>query len=217
MKIGIVAHENRKAMALKLFGRVGADFIHVDNGNLGCDESHRLVWEQTAAMADDDEWIIVLEDDAVPVSNFRQQARWALASVPGDVEVVSFYLGQMRPTHWQPFIRQAVAQANSDNACWILSDTALHAVAIAIRSRDTASMMLRRTASYERPIDERITLWLRQFGHASAYSWPSLCDHADEDPVIEKRHDGAPRERGRVAWQVGSRDHWTARSVRLRP
>jgi GR25 family glycosyltransferase involved in LPS biosynthesis len=217
VKIGIAAHEKRIGMAYNLFHEVDADFINVDNGSLGCEGCHRRVWEQTAAIADDDEWIIVMEDDAVPVENFRQQAEQALAVTPAGTDVVSFYLGQMRPSAWQQFVRQAVAQADSSKACWITSDTALHAVALAIRNKHVVAQMLSRTAESTRPIDERITLWCRQFGHASAYTWPSLVDHRDEDPVIVRRADGAPRERGRVAWQVGRRDLWTARSVKLRP
>lgn len=216
MLIGIVAHEKRMGMAYNLFHEVQADYIQVDNGTLGCEGCHRRVWRQTAELAADDEWIIVMEDDALPVDNFRQQAQQALDAVPDNVDVVSFYLGQMRPSHWQPFIRQAVAQADSSKACWITSDTTLHAVCVAIRNKDVVAQMLRQTAKYSRPADERISLWCRQFGHNTAYSWPSLVDHRDEDPVITRRQDGLPRERGRVAWQVGTRDRWTAKAVKLR-
>ena len=33
-----------------------------------------------------------------------------------------------------------------------------------------------------RPIDERITMWCRMFGHPVAYAWPSLLDHDDDLP-----------------------------------
>lgn len=220
MKIGIVAHEARARQAFNLFNRVGADFIHVDSAvnPIGCAANHRHVWNALCDITtDEDEWLMVMEDDAVPCRTFREQARWALAAAPEDVDVVSFYLGQMRPTAWQDFVRQAVAQADSERACWITSDTTLHAVCIAIRNKDLAGRMLKLTENVARPPDERISFWCRQFGHKSAYSHPSLVDHRDEDSVIpgRGRH---PQERGRVAWSFGmTRDYWTARSVALRP
>ena len=204
-------------MAYNVFESVEADFMHIDNGSLGCAENHRHVWKSLCDKANDDEWIIVIEDDAIPVEQFRCHARSALASVPDDVDVVSFYLGQTRPEAWQEFVRQAVTQADSQNACWITSDTALHAVCIAIRNRELVQTMLICTEKFHRPPDERITLWCRQFGHESAYSMPSLVDHADGDTVIEGRPGRVRNERGRVAWQVGTRDRWQPTSVRLRP
>lgn len=217
MKVGVVAHEKRTAMAYNVFERAGADFMHVDNGTLGCTENHRHVWASLCDMAHDDEWLIVVEDDALVVDGFRAQAAMALASLPGDVDVVSFYLGKMRPQAWQEFFKQAVHQANTADACWITSDTALHAVCLAIRNRELVQTMLICTENFHRPIDERITLWCRQFGHKSAYSQPSLVDHADVDTVVEGRPGRAVEERGRKAWRVGTRARWTSRSVRLRP
>lgn len=216
MRIGIVAHEARIAKAYNLFHEVQADYIRVDSttDGLGCEGNHRAVWASTAAMADEGEWVVILEDDALPVPSFRAEASAALAVAPADV--VSFYMGKLRPGHWQAFMGQAVAQANSDNACWILSDTTLHAVAIALRGPDLVDMMLNRTSTMTRPIDERITMWCRQFGHATAYSHPSLVDHADETPCITTRFDGAEREPGRVAWQVGTRPHWSSAAVKLK-
>jgi hypothetical protein len=48
------------------------------------------------------------------------------------------------------------------------------------------------------------------------YTWPSLVDHADVPSAIAFPTDGEVRERGRVAWKVGTRDRWTRRSVELK-
>lgn len=217
MKVGVVAHEARIEQAYNVFERTRADFMHVDNGSLGCTNNHRHVWNALCDKANDDEWIVVVEDDAVVSITFREQAGMALAKVPDGVDVVSFYLGRARPEAWQGFIEQAVAQADSQRAHWILSETALHAVCLAIRNRELVQTMLACTESYRLPIDQRITLWCKQFGHTSAYSHPSLVDHLDGDTVIEGRPGRLARERGRVAWRVGTRDRWTGASIRLRP
>ena len=215
LKIGIVGHESRIINAYNLFRTTQADYISVDNGNLGCDDNHRAVWSATARMAADDEWIIVCEDDAKPVPHFNIQAQAALDNTPKGVDVVSFYMGRMRPSAWQPRMKNAVAQANRGDINWITSNATLHAVCLAIRGPRRVADMLDTTAVLVRPIDERITMWCRRFGHTVAYSHPSLVEHADETPCITARFDGAARERGRVAWQVGERRRWTAEHIPL--
>ena len=135
-------------------------------------------------MASDDEWITVCEDDAIPVPHFNIQAQAALDNTPRNVNVVSFYMGRMRPQAWQPRMKNAVAQADRRNINWITSNTTLHAVCLAIRGPRPVNHMLDTTATLVRPIDERITMWCRRFGHTTAYSHPSLVEHADETPCI---------------------------------
>lgn len=217
IRIGVVAHEKRIWQAYNIFDTVEADFMHIDNGSMGCTENHRHVWKSLCDMANEDDFLIVIEDDAVVAPWFREQAEMALDAVPDDVDVVSFYLGRLRPQAWQPFIEQALAQADSTDACWITSSSAIHAVCLAIRNRELAETMLICTEPFRHPIDERITLWCRQFGHKSAYSVPSLVDHADEEPIITGRPGRSSTERGRVAWRVGTRHRWMPRSVMMRP
>ena len=213
MKVGIAAHEDRIVNAHNLSHAVWADHVSVDDGTLGCEGNHRKVWRAISDIAQPDEWCVVLEDDAIPVPDFRRQAEAALAVAPATV--VSFYLGRINPVHWQGFIEKAVSQADSVDACWITSDTTLHAVGIAIRTPKLVNAMLKRTSEYARPIDERITMWCRNFGHPTAYTHPSLVDHADGDPVIAQRRDGTVRTPGRVAWSYGPRRRWTTSSVPL--
>jgi hypothetical protein len=215
MKLGIVCHESRITRGTNLFHEVEADRIFTDDGTLGCEGNHRRAWAELARNARESEWIVVMEDDALPCNDFRQQLSLALSVCP--VDVASFYLGRMRPVAWQQFIEQAVAQADSQDACWITSDATIHAVCLAIRGPELVERMLNWTSKHYRPIDQRISSWCRQFGHETCYSFPSLVDHDDDLPTtVVQRADREEREKGRVAWRFGSRDRWTSKSVRLR-
>lgn len=212
-RIGIVAHESRTQKALNLFHEIGADKIYFDDGTLGCEGNHRWAWADLARNAEDDEFLVVIEDDALPCNDFREQLDAALRVAPTDV--VSLYLGKSRPIQWQGFVRQAVSRAGLEDACWITANAMLHAVGVAIRGPDLVESMLNRTSQSSRPIDDRITMWVRQFGHEVSYCWPSLVDHDDALPttVVDRQ----VREPGRVAWRSGTRSRWTRRAVRLRP
>lgn len=214
MKIGIVAHESRITRALKLFHDIRADQLFPDDGSLGCEGNHRMAWATLASGAFDDEWLVVIEDDALPCNDFRAQLADALDHCPTDI--AGLYLGRSRPPQWQDFIQQAVWRADDENACWITSDAVLHAVGVAMRGPELVESMLNRTSKMMRPIDERITMWCRMFGHPVAYAWPSLLDHDDDLPTTHAHRDGEHRDRGRVAWSVGTRERWTSRSVALK-
>ena len=212
-RIGIVAHESRLGKANNLFHEIQADRIFIDDGTLGCEGNHRWAWSEVCRNAADEEFLVVIEDDALPCNDFREQLDAALAKAPTDI--VSLYLGRSRPIQWQEFVRQAVSHANSENACWITANAMLHAVGIAMRGPELVESMLNRTSQMTRPIDDRITMWCRQFGHEVSYTFPSLLDHDDDLPTtVVDRQVRAP---GRVAWKVGTRARWTRHAVRLRP
>jgi GR25 family glycosyltransferase involved in LPS biosynthesis len=181
----------------------------MDNGTVGCEGSHRKAWTYLAGTQSD--WAVVLEDDAQPVEGFREQLEQALTSSP--CNVVSLYLGQGRPPHWQARVQQAIHQAELDDACWIVGRRLLHGVAVAIRT-DLVPSMLQHITPSTRPIDFAIKDWAVEAGHDIAFTMPSLCNHADTDTLIPDRTDSA-RTEARKAWRVGTRDRWTSKSVDL--
>jgi hypothetical protein len=213
VKIGVVSHQDRFAEQLALVDSVQADFVSIDDGTVGCEGNHRLVWKWLSENTIRDEWGIVLEDDALPVNDFRVQADVALSVAPTDV--CSFYLGRQRPPQWMPRVASAVRRAHEDRASWILIDAVLHGVAIAMRGNRIESM-LERVRESGRPIDEAMTQWCRcqwpvqQVG----YSQPSLVEHSDL-PTIVTHADGEGREKGRVAWRFGGRLDWDRRCVAI--
>jgi len=201
--IGIVAHTSRSSAAKLLSMSVGAQFISVDNGMLGCDANHDAVHRHLAGMGTD--WSVVLEDDAVPVDGFRDQLRAVLKVAPAPV--VSLYLGRQRPPQYQSRIAAATTKADLVDAHWLTSSRLLHAVGYAIRSELLPDLL---EVPLRLPADERIGAWADQ----TAYCWPSLVDHADM-PTIVDHPDGKPRPPGRTAWRTGTRAAWSDLSVPL--
>lgn len=201
--IGIVAHTSRGAAAKELAKTVGAQFMSIDNGLLGCDGNHDAVHRHLARMGAD--WSVVLEDDAVPVDGFRDQLTKVLAASPASV--VSLYLGRQRPPQYQSRIASTINEADLVDAHWLTSSRLLHAVGYAIRTELLPSLL---DYPHGQPADERISAWADRV----AYCWPSLVDHADV-PTIVAHPDRQPRPPGRTAWRVGTREVWTDRSVAL--
>lgn len=208
--IGIVAHVDRFQQASDLCERVNGFYLAYDSGTLGCTANHLRVWERLAHM--DTPWVLVLEDDAVPVDDFRAQLDMALDAAPSPV--VSLYLGTSNPTNWQKPIERALFKRQIERSHWLTCTNMLHAVAIAMRTELIASMV----ASVRHdtvPIDEAITRWVRRQGITVSYTVPSLCDHADWPTVIETHADRKPRDKPRKAWRFGPRYEWSSAATQL--
>jgi len=211
--IGIVAHTSRIGQAEALADTVNAAYLSIDDGTLGCNGNHRKVWAHLREQHT--EWSIVLEDDAIPVDGFAEQAQQALTVTPG--HVVSFYLGRHHiPTlEWEQRKQQAIAQADTVEAHWLTTNQLLHAVAVAIRTDAIPSMELHLNQMPDLfPIDEAITHWAVNTGQTVAYTWPSIADHADQ-PTTFRHPDKIERPAGRIAYRTGTRTHWTDRAVTM--
>lgn len=190
---------------------VGAAYMSLDNGNLGCGGNHRKVWRHLAKRHSPHvDWLVVLEDDAVPVDGFRDQLAQALAVAPAPI--ISFYLGRLRPPHLQYMIEPATNRADAADASWIVSRQLLHAVGIAIRSNVVADMV--ESTDEELPIDEALNGWANKHRYRVGYTWPSIVEHQDGETLLQHR-DGQAREPGRVAWRAGTRDNWTHKIVEM--
>ena len=208
ISIGVVAHTSRAEAAHELFETVGASYLSMDDGRLGCEGNHERVhgW----LVAQPSLWSVVLEDDAVPVPDFRGQLEQCLTAAPAPL--VSLYLGQSRPPQYQAAIGCAVQSARRDDADWVLSDRMYHGVAYAVRTDLLPSLSGWRKGL---PVDERISDFASWSGLDVAHCFPSLVDHADWPTVIERHNDGQPRTAGRVAWSVKPHAGWSSKSVRV--
>lgn len=202
----IVAHTSRRDAAQHLAEIVGAREILEDDGTLGAGKNHRRAWEWHHLNSRAADWCLVLEDDAVPADDFAGQLAAALTDPPADI--VSLYLGTDRPRHWQGRVLEATRNADDLGAAWIVTTHLLHAVAVAARPR-LAPYMVRWTRYLDSAIDAR-----RVESFPIAYTWPSLCDHAD-GPTVAEHGDGKPRAAPRVAWRHGGRDYWRTPAVTM--
>lgn len=211
--LAIVAHTKRAEQAHHLMETVGAAYMTIDNGTLGAERNHTKAWTWLRDNATDD-WCIVLEDDAVPVTGFRHQLSEALQQAPTPT-VVSLYMGRKRPPHWQQHLKEATEKAtNNPDVSWITGTHLLHAVGIAIKT-DLVADMLTHTATTRYPWDYRVAAWALTRKHPIHYTWPSIVDHADQ-PTVTRHPDKMPRTPGRTAWMAAPRTTWTSTAIPLR-
>lgn len=172
----------------------------MDDGALGCNRNHLKAW--TWLQDSPQPWSVVLEDDAVPVEDFRTQLTQALQVAPHPV--VSLYLGTGHPIHQQSRIKRALDRAA--DAHWLTGTTVNHAVALAIKTELIPQMLPRITRS-NYPIDQAISMWAKH----CAYTLPSLVNHNDHPSLSGRRRSQYLRH----AWCTGTHEQWNDQTVRL--
>ena len=214
--IGVVAHHARYERATLLADRVRAEVVSVDSdGKLGAGANHEACY-QWLAETSEAPWCVLLEDDAVPVKDFRNQLNQVLRAAP-NTGLLSLYLGRFRPPHWQP----SIARAITGDQHFLMASELLHHVAVAIRTPLIGAMLhhIRADRRYQigrLPIDEAIGGWARAASMKVAYCHPSIVNHDTRlNTVIAKhvsQHTGdsgqRPRTELRQAWAFGSRPAW---------
>ena len=202
ISIGIISDTRRKDMGPRLADRVDADFLSVDDGSLGCTQNHARAWRQHAEKPAS--WNLNLEDDAVPVDQFRDQLDKALKAAP--TPIVSLYLGG-------GYIGDNLTRALLDNARAIDAHWAvaqgqiLHAVALAVR-QEILAPMIEYLGTQTQPVDSMLSAWALRNTYEIGYSIPSLVDHADEESLVT-RYRRSPRR----AIVTGRRDEWCSKLI----
>lgn len=213
--IGIVAHYSRHERAERLSELIDAELIAVDNGGVGAGKNHEVCYEWLSESKDP--WVVVMEDDAIPVKDFRNQLNACLKAAPR-TGLMSLYLGRARPPHWQISIARVIA--GDEN--YFLASELLHHVAVAIRPNLIPGMLkyIRNETPYgdgKLPIDEALGFWARSLSMPVVYSNPSIVNHDSRTKSLIKKHvsqhktdDGTRSENdGRKAWRFGPREEWT--------
>lgn len=211
--IGIVAHHERQERAVRLADHLDADVVAIDTGGVGAGRNHERCYEWLAESGAP--WSVLLEDDAVPVTNFRPQLAQVLGAAP--TGLVSLYLGRTRPPHYQPSIARVITRDEH----FLLCDELLHHVAVAIRTPLIPAMLAhiradRRYRAGRLPIDEAVGAFARDVGVKICYSHPSIVDHETRLPTVIGRHvsqhptddGGRPPGEIRKAWAFGVRRSW---------
>lgn len=191
--------------------------IIMDNEGLGCDDNHIRAWEWLARQ--DSPWLMVLEDDALPIDEFNDQLAKALINAP--TSVVSLYLGRTRPGFYQQQIAHALTGCShpgegdriDDSIPWVVSTRLLHCVGVVMR-REVVQLMvadglLAAHVDAVHAIDQGITEFCRSYNLPIGYTVPSLVDHAD-CRSLARHSDDNPVGGPRVAWATGKREDWSS-------
>jgi len=204
----VVAHPKRREWITELCKAGIPDLIQEDRSNFGASLNHHMALRRAQDLAHDS-WLVVLEDDCLPVEGFRDQLAQALEVAPSPV--VSLYAGTGYPAQYQARFTQAV----ESEACWLLHRQLRHAVGYALAPGISASVILGMEFFINRRFapDDAISAWAASHGHPVAYTNPSLVDHRDTATIIDVRmHLGHPtspgRKRPRKAYKVGQRSTW---------
>lgn len=212
--LGIVSHVDRQEQTAALSAAVHADRVLVDDGSVGVTQNHLavLIALVQSAQRTGCEWIVVLEDDAQPVTGFHQQLSAALDVAPS--RIVSLYNGTGHPANRQAAFAQAAAR---EDVYWILHKRLRHAVGYAVHTSVMALGLHRHIAAFARqphpwPPDDAITDFARRNAILVSYTNPSLVDHEDGISMIKTRNSrGMPmlaRRQPRKAHWVGTRMSW---------
>ena len=206
--IGVVGHIDRQRQIRYLTREINPEVIEVDDGTLGAAGNHAATL--LALSRTDADWLVLLEDDALPVKNFRYQIGQALEVAPS--HLVSFYLGTGYPQQWQGRIVDALRE----DTCWIMCDRLLHGVCYAVHHDRVDSLVVRIMDLSQRRYgtDDAISKWALENGVPVSYSSVSQVDHEDSASVHGVRyalgHPTHPRNRPRHAHKVGICNTWTA-------
>jgi len=193
MRIVIVAHHSRSERAERLAASMGAEIV-MDEGDCGALWGHTRALRLCAPLNDR---CVIMEDDALPVPDFRAKAQAWLDDYPDSL--LSFYLGTGRPPQYQPQIAHAVTYADDPDAVLCLPQL-IHGVCYSIPQQ------------YVRAVVERLPLigaadfaignaWRAVSGEPVVYTIQSLVDH-DDLPSVERHPDGQKRTEPRRAWRL---------------
>jgi hypothetical protein len=208
--IAIVAHPKRTHLANRLAEYVEAEAVLWDNEGRGVNANHLDAWHWLAE-GDPREFAVVLEDDAMPCREFREQLDMVLAVAPAGV--VSLYLGTGYPRQWQDSIATSVNPIGFDPH-FLTAPVLLSGVGYAVHAEliepMISSVSKRATVM---PIDEAIGVFCRDIGHRVAYTNPSIVNHIDGESLIAERRDQQARTGARRAYRFGLRPHWDGVSM----
>lgn len=191
--VAVVAHTKRINMATDLASRVSADEIFFDDGFKGEWKNHELAWK--SALDSGKTHAVILQDDAVPIDDFRAHALRAAQERPHNL--ISLYTGTHRPREEE--VKEAVRIADAMESSWLVADTLMWGVGVIVPV-DLIEEILDTIKWSKLPYDQRVGLWAELKQKEVCYTWPSLIDHADEPTVIKGR---SARQGTRVAHRTG--------------
>lgn len=185
----VVGHHSRRHQAEQLALSLNAHLL-IDEGQHGANWSHRRAIEWASQQ---DCRVVILEDDALPVDDFKEKVADWLERFPDDL--CSFYLGTGRPPQYQLDIAMKLIESDKRQTDYITLKRLIHGVCYSPPP-----------ASISRIIDRWDATKAADYAVGDAYGgqviypcW-SLVDHADAE-TVERHPDAAPRTERRRAWR----------------
>lgn len=193
LSVHIVGHVSREGMSEALRASVEADHVWIDHGYHGEWKNHLRAWR--SAVESDATHAVVLQDDAVPVDDFRKHVLSAVQHKPD--EMISLYTGTHRPR--KDMVIAAVAEADRIGASWLTANTLMWGVGVVLPVARIEEV-LDTVRKIKLPYDQRLGYWPYKNKRQVYYTWPSLVDHAD---VATVAHAAKGTQGVRVAHRVG--------------
>lgn len=195
MKIVIVAHYSRRDRAERLAASLGAEIV-MDEGDCGALWGHTRALRLCAPLS---ERCVIMEDDALPVPDFRAKAQVWMDEYPDSL--LSFYLGTGRPPQYQARIAHTVTYAD-DPAAMLCLPQLIHGVCYSIPQQYVPAVAARLPLIGAADFAIGNT-WRAVTGEPVVYPVQSLVDH-DDLPSVERHPDGQKRTEVRRAWRLAA-------------
>lgn len=192
VKFVVVGHHSRESQARALAYQIGPDaHVMIDQENHGATWNHLRALEWAACQSCR---VVVLEDDALPITGFTDLVVDWLNRFPDSL--VSFYLGTGRPPQYQMQIAERLIVADKMRADYITLPRLIHGVCYSVPPQHIERVLSR--WDIRKPADYAVG---DAYGGAVVYPCYSLVDHADGEPV-ERHPDRIPRTERRRAWRL---------------
>lgn len=190
VKFAVIGHHSRYKQVSSLAELLG-DVLLIDSGDHGANWNHRRALEWASWQ---DCRVVIIEDDALPVSDFVERVSEWLNRFPETL--VSFYLGTGRPPQYQMQIAERLIVADKTRADFIMLPRLIHGVCYSVPHQHIERVLSRWDSG--KPADYAVG---DAYGGAVVYPCYSLVDHADGEPV-ERHPDSSPRTERRRAWRL---------------
>ncbi|HCC5759653.1 TPA: hypothetical protein M5830_004248, partial [Citrobacter koseri] len=128
VKFVVVGHHSRESQARALAYQIGPDaHVMIDQENHGATWNHLRALEWAACQSCR---VVVLEDDALPITGFTDLVVDWLNRFPDSL--VSFYLGTGRPPQYQMQIAERLIVADKMRADYITLPRLIHGVCYSV-------------------------------------------------------------------------------------
>lgn len=190
IKIIVIGHHSRRDMSTRLAESTGADLL-IDEGDHGANWNHRRAIEWAGLQ---DCRVVILEDDALPVTGFTDKVTAWLERFPDDL--CSFYLGTGRPPQYQMQIAASLIEADKQQGDYITMSRLIHGVCYSPPQSRISSIL--KNWNHTKAADYAVG---DAYGGQVIYPCYSLVDHAD-GVTVARHPDNEPRNERRRAWRL---------------